>query len=74
MSQMITKIEVQIGDGRQKPKVFQQADGTWAVEANTSQCADWSRGVWVRTYDPDGGIPKDGKGFKIGLTRRLKAG
>ena len=71
---MKTKIEVVIGDGSKQPKMLKQADGRWAVIGESAQCVGYGRGVWVRTFLPDGIDPVDGKGFLVGPTRRLKKG
>jgi hypothetical protein len=72
---MTTQIEVQIGDGTQKPRVV-RSGGLWAVIAETTTHVGYGRAVWVRTWDPsDLSKPIDGKGLLVvGPTRRLSPG
>lgn len=70
---MTTIIAVRIGDGKTKPKL-QKVSGGWEVVGEVEQCVKYGRGAWVRTYELAGGLPKDGKGFLIGPTRRLTVG
>jgi hypothetical protein len=70
---MRTIVEVVIGDGTAKPKLRKQG-GLWSVIGDTEQCVAYSRGVWVRTWDPSKMNPVAGKGLLIGPTRKLTVG
>ena len=71
---MRTVIEIQIGDGKDRPTVTQDTNGGWVVLAEAEQCVPYGRGVWVKTFAVGNTTPKDGKGFLIGPTRKLKLG
>lgn len=71
---MKTILEIRIGDGQAKPRI-EKTHGGWAVIGECSGCVAYIRGLWVRTYEPGNeDAPKDGKGFLVGPTRKLKAG
>lgn len=71
---MKTLIEVQIADGKAKPKVVRSGGG-WSVVAEVEQHVANGRAVWIRTWNPcELSEPKDGKGFLVGLGRKLRVG
>lgn len=71
---MNIQVDVQIGDGKNKPKVIKRADGTYAVVAKLQPAyVPLIRAVWVRTFDTDHlPFPCDGKGFLVNLKGKLK--
>lgn len=60
---MQTTVEVQIGDGRDKPKVIKQSDGTFVVATLPPNFVQDNRAIWVQTFRD--GQSQDGKGFLI---------
>ncbi len=67
---MKTTLEIAINT-EEKPTLRKTSSG-WEVVATVSGIGG-TRGLWVRTWDPDKlQTPKDGKGFTITPTRRLK--
>lgn len=72
-AKMHSIIEVQIGDGKKRPRIVKRGD-LWVVESDLEQCVAYGRAVWVRTFDSKGDRPKDGKGFLCGPTRKLTKG
>ncbi len=71
---MKTIIEVGISDPVGKPKLKQYSPGHWAVTFEIVQRAQYTRAVWVRTSPDWDEMPKDGKGFVVGPTRKLTVG
>jgi len=72
-AKMWSIIEVQIGDGKKRPRIVKRGD-LWVVESDVEQHVAHGRAVWVRTFDHKGAGPKDGKGLLCGPTRKLTRG
>ena len=69
---MITKIEVVIGDGAQKPRVVKR-DGQWVSVACVETKKALTCVLWARTWDPaNPDYPISGGGLFLGRDRRLK--
>lgn len=67
-----TYVEIAVKTDGRKPKLVKLGDGEWELQFTTAKPLGVTH-MWVRTWDPEKlETPKDGKGFTIGPTRKLR--
>jgi hypothetical protein len=68
-----TNVEIVVKTDGKKPKLVKLGNGEWELQFGTAAKPSGVAHLWVRTWDPDKPeVPKDGKGFAVGPTRKLR--